>query len=361
MTKTEDLDLKTIKDVPPAYFASAAYIALKQRVTAEGLLARQYGYYVFKILFNITLLGLSLALIPILGKSWWQVGNAFFLGFVFTQIAGVSHDAGHHEIAQSTRANDIIGLLHMGLFGGVSFSWWVDKHNAHHSHPNELDSDPDIDFPVVVFAEEQAVKKRGFFRFMVKYQAFLYPFLVLLVPFNMRIHSARILFQNKARYRRTEAILMTIHFGLLFVYIFLILGLVWGVTFILLYHLFIGLYMSAIFAPNHKGMPIVKKEDKLTFLRQQVMTSRDVKGGLLTDFLYLGLNYQIEHHLFPSMPRCNLNKAQVIVKKFCREHRLGYYETSAIQSYKELFQCLHRVSAPLRQSVTPSLRARSSS
>ena len=61
--------------------------------------------------------------------------------------------------------------------------------------------------------------------------------------------------------------------------------------------------MGCSFAPNHKGMPTIAPEEELDFLRRQVLTSRNVRGGLLTDFALGGLNYQIEHHLFPSMPR----------------------------------------------------------
>ncbi|MGH2507321.1 MAG: fatty acid desaturase family protein, partial [Ktedonobacteraceae bacterium] len=63
---------------------------------------------------------------------------------------------------------------------------------------------------------------------------------------------------------------------------------------------------------------------------------------------YGGLNYQVEHHLFPSMPRNNLKKAQKLVKVYCQEHAIAYYETSAVQSFREILQFLHQVSAPLR-------------
>jgi len=79
-----------------------------------------------------------------------------------------------------------------------------------------------------------------------------------------------------------------------------------------------------------------------------VLTSRTIKGSLLVDFWYGGLNYQIEHHLFPTMPRNKLRKAQAIVKAFCKEHAIAYHETTMLQSYCEILHCLHQVSAPLR-------------
>ena len=82
-----------------------------------------------------------------------------------------------------------------------------------------------------------------------------------------------------------------------------------------------GLYMGCSFAPNHKGMPIVAAHEKLDYLRSQVLTSRNVRGGWFADQLLGGLNYQIEHHLFPSMPRPNLRHARPLVRTFCADAR----------------------------------------
>jgi fatty acid desaturase len=81
-----------------------------------------------------------------------------------------------------------------------------------------------------------------------------------------------------------------------------------------------------------------------------VLTSRDVTAHPITDFLYGGLNYQIEHHLFPSMPRNNLKRAQQIVRAYCHAHAIPYRESSPLQSHREIFQYLHEVSAPLRSA-----------
>jgi Fatty acid desaturase len=78
----------------------------------------------------------------------------------------------------------------------------------------------------------------------------------------------------------------------------------------------LGLYLGSVFAPNHKGMPILSRDDDSDFLRRQVLTARNVRGGRLTDLLLGGLNYQIEHHLFPSMPRPSLRRAQPLVHAY---------------------------------------------
>jgi fatty acid desaturase len=106
-----------------------------------------------------------------------------------------------------------------------------------------------------------------------------------------------------------------------------------------------GLYMGCSFAPNHKGMPILSREDDIDYLRRQVLTSRNIRGGRFTDFVFGGLNYQIEHHLFPSMPRPSLRRAQAVVRQFCGEHRIPYKESSVIGSYTEALRHLHAAGA----------------
>ena len=95
--------------------------------------------------------------------------------------------------------------------------------------------------------------------------------------------------------------------------------------------------------------PSQYKEDDMDFLHQQVLTARNVEGNPVADFWYGGLNYQIEHHLFPNMPRNNLKKAQVVVKSFCEEKGIPYHQTGVWQSHVEILSFLHEVSAPLRQ------------
>jgi fatty acid desaturase len=111
-----------------------------------------------------------------------------------------------------------------------------------------------------------------------------------------------------------------------------------------------GTYLVSIFAPNHKAMPLLDRDTKVDFLRRQVLTSRNVVAHPITDFWYGGLNYQIEHHLFPRLPRNKLPEAQRIIRGFCREHSIAYHETSVLQSYREILQHLHRVGAPLREA-----------
>jgi hypothetical protein len=102
--------------------------------------------------------------------------------------------------------------------------------------------------------------------------------------------------------------------------------------------------------PEGHDEVLLERDSKVDFLRRQVLTSRNVIAHPITDFWYGGLNYQIEHHLFPRLPRNKLREAQPIIRGFCRDHSIAYHETSVLQSYKEILQHLHEVGAPLREA-----------
>ena len=128
----------------------------------------------------------------------------------------------------------------------------------------------------------------------------------------------------------------------------LVLSPVKAVVFILVQQGLFGLYLGCSFAPNHKGMPILAAADQSDFLRRQVLTSRNVRGGWLTDFALGGLNYQIEHHLFPSMPRPNLRRSQTLVRAFCQQRGVPYCQSSLAGSYAQALRHLNTVGRPAR-------------
>jgi fatty acid desaturase len=290
----------------------------------------------------------SVVILIFVKPFYFQLLNAVFLAFVTTQLGLLGHDAGHRQIFNSTHNNDIVGLITGNLCLGISHKWWMNRHNAHHSHPNQYDLDPDVSIPIIAFAPEDLNRKGSVVRFIMKYQAYFFFPILTLALLDMQQNSWQFLFQQKIKDAAIEWSLLALHFvgylGLLFYSLTL-----WQVVvFILVHQIISGVYMGSIFAPNHKGMPVLDADCQLGFLERQVMTARNVYAHPVTDFWYGGLNYQIEHHLFPSMPRNRLRKAQVLIKAFCQSHAVPYYETNVLQSYRETVSALHEVSAPLR-------------
>jgi fatty acid desaturase len=135
--------------------------------------------------------------------------------------------------------------------------------------------------------------------------------------------------------------------------VLLILSPVKALAFVAVHQAVFGLYMGCSFAPNHKGMPVIGAHDKLDYLRRQVITSRNIRGGWIVDQLLGGLNYQIEHHLFPSMPRPHLRRARRLVRDYCANRRISYTETGLFTSYAIALRYLHLLGEPLR---TPQAR-----
>src|SRR5581483_1553305 len=333
---------------PAARFPPGDYTELKLLIRQKGLLDRQVSYYTFQISLIAGLLVLSLAFLLILRNSWLQFLNAAFLAFISTQICFIGHDACHRQIFHQPQRNDWLGLILGNLLLGFSRAWWTNKHNLHHGKPNQLDLDPDIEIPLLAFSEEQARTRQGFPRFVVKYQAYFFVPLLTVEAFHMQFHSIQFLVRERPRYRGIEMLLLGIHFILYPVLLFSLLGPWWAILFILIHQALSGIYLGLSFAANHKGMLILDKENQMDFLRQQVLTTRNLKAHALTDFVFGPLGCQIEHHLFPGMPRNKLREAATIVQTFCQERSIAYYESGVFQSYREIFQHLHQVGAPLR-------------
>jgi fatty acid desaturase len=346
-------DLIGTQDLGPAAATannpgSNPYPELREIIKDQGLLDKQPKYYIFKILSTLGLLAFSITLLVVVDNTWLLLANAAFLAFVFSQIGYIGHDAGHRSVLRSTRGNEIIGLS-VSFLIGLSRTWWVTAHNQHHTTPNDLEKDPHTLLPPLAFSQDSALAKSRFMRFIVGYQAFYFVPLLLLEGLGLRLASTQFLLsRRKAKYLLFEPLLLGLHFLAYFGLLFYFLSPWQVLSFFLVHQGLFGLYYGTVFAPNHKGMLILDKDQPLDFLRTQVLTTRNIKPGLFADFWYGGLNYQIEHHLFPLMPRNNFGKARKIIKAFCRRHDVAYYETGTFQSYREILSYLHQVGAPVR-------------
>jgi fatty acid desaturase len=328
------------------------YTQLSRQIKQAGLLDRRRGWYAARIGLNLALLAAGWVAFAALGESWWQLLVAAYLAVVFTQVAFVGHDAGHRQIVRSRRANDRIGLLHANLLVGISFGWWVPKHNAHHTNPNHEDLDPDISITALAFTPDQVSSKHGLVRMIARYQGWLFFPLLLLEAAHLHLASAKAIIRGgHSRANLLEGLLLLIHVAAYLAALLVVLSPLQAVLFLAVQQGLFGLYLGCSFAPNHKGMPTLTQADELDFLRRQVLTSRNVAGSRPVDWLLGGLNYQIEHHLFPNMPRPNLRRAQPLIRAFCEEHGLPYAEASLFGSYAEAIRHLHTVGAPLRAAV----------
>jgi fatty acid desaturase len=148
------------------------------------------------------------------------------------------------------------------------------------------------------------------------------------------VSSGKALANRSLKQRKLDGALLFGHCAAYLAVLFWIRPPGMAIAFIAVHQGLFGLYLGSLFAPNHKGMPILTHDDRPDFLRRQVLTSRNVTGGWFTDIALGGLNHQIEHHLFPSMPSPDLRKARVLVRHHCQELGVSYLETGLVASYR---------------------------
>ncbi|MEV6877256.1 acyl-CoA desaturase [Amycolatopsis sp. NPDC051128] len=324
------------------------FARLSHRVSAAGLMKRRPGYYTARFAVVGGLFAAGWVAFALLGNSWWQLAVAAFQAVMFGQIALLSHDLAHKQVFRRRRPTEIAGMLVGNLGIGMSYGWWMDKHTRHHANPNHEELDPDVDPDIFVWSKGQAGEASGAARFIGRYQAFLFFPMLTLEGLNLHVSGIRAVCKPGLRRRWVEAALLATHVVVYLGALFLVLSPGMALLFFVVHQALWGIYMGSIFAPNHKGMPTLTGPAELDFLRKQVLTSRNVRGGVVTDVALGGLNYQIEHHLFPSMPSVHLQRAQPIVQAYCAELGVPYLQTSLIESYRQALTHLHEAGAPLR-------------
>lgn len=320
------------------------YVELSAQVRDAGLLDRRLGYYAVKGGLSLAALAGAWAALFVLGNSWTALVVAVALGVIFTQIVFFGHDAGHHQVFDGARGNQTVGLIAGNLLTGLSFGWWVPKHGAHHAHPNQIDRDPDIGPGAVAFtAEAAAARRHRVSRVAARWQAWTFFPLLTLEGAGLHLASVLHLRHGKTRIARIEKALIAVHTVAYLTVIFTVLSPVKAVVFIAIHQGVFGLYMGCSFAPNHKGMPTFAADARPSFAERQVLTARNVTGGPIITFLLGGLNYQIEHHLFPRMPRANLARSRPLIRAFCSNHGLDYHQDNIIGSYRAALSHLHTI------------------
>ena len=227
---------------------------------AAGLLRRRRGYYSVKIGVNLLLLFGGWAVFFLVGRSWWQMLVAVFLGLMFTQTGFIGHDAGHRQISGSKRTDDVIGRIHGNLLIGLSFGWWTSKHNRHHAHPNQVGRDPDIGGRAIAFTPDQARARGGLGRLLAGYQAWLFFPMLLLEGLHLHVAGFRTLLGRRSMaVKLVDGTLLAAHIIGYLTAIFLVLSPVQAVAFLLIQQGVFGVYLGCSFAPNHKGMAVFER------------------------------------------------------------------------------------------------------
>jgi len=334
----------TTRRAPGAPTPISSYSNLLGAIRAAGLLERSRAFYLSVFATLVVALGGAITGFVMLGDSWFQLLIAAALGLIFTQFAFLGHEASHRQVFDSGRANDRAGRVLASGVVGMSYSWWMNKHTRHHANPNMIGKDPDIAIDVISFVEQDAASARGIRALITRHQAALFfPFL-LFEGINLHVKSFGHVFgRGKVDGRALEIALILARMAIVVGAVFWVLPVGLAFAFLGVQLAVFGVYMGASFAPNHIGMEVVPEGAKLDFLNKQVLTGRNVKGGAWMTAFMGGLNFQIEHHLFPSMSRPHLRRARTLVRETCAREGIPYTETSLRRAYLIVLTYLREV------------------
>jgi fatty acid desaturase/predicted heme/steroid binding protein len=308
---------------------------LRRKARAAGLFNSNKLYYVFKMAQVASLGLMGLAILYFYPESkYTRFLSALVMGLFWQQAGWLGHDITHHQISQNRDVNNYISLIYANFFQGFSGDWWKNKHNTHHAACNEAGHDPDIDtLPLLAWSHkllkpELAESKVA--RFAVLYQPFLFFPLLFFARISWAIQSAMYTFEspknNFVKLRALERFFIVLHWAFFCGFAFWVLPFQQACSWILLGNGFAGLLIACVFSVSHNGMHVLDavEQSKTDFYTEQILTTRNVDSNIVWDFFTGGLNYQLEHHIYPSMPRHNFHKIAPMVKSLVLKHGLKY-------------------------------------
>ncbi|KAJ3278752.1 hypothetical protein HK104_002059 [Borealophlyctis nickersoniae] len=330
---------------------------LRTRIASLNLYASSKLYYSYKMLSTLSILGASVYVLLKWRDNTLAAGVAGVLVALFWQQAGwLAHDFAHHQVFAVRKWNDYVSYFLGNACQGFSVAWWKHRHSSHHSVPNVHGDDPDVksmpifwsDHALEFFTDYPAHKLAQFF---VANQPILY---FPLLGFARLAWAARSIMWNLPGSKMrdelptavvVEQVTLMVHWAW---YVGLIATLSWprALLFVLLSQTVSGLFLAIVFSVNHNGMPVfLPHESKLIdFYHLQVVTGRDVTPTWFNNWFTGGLNYQIEHHMFPTIPRHNLPKIAPMVQELCRKHGIPYHCTSLVDGVGEVVGRLMHIS-----------------
>ena len=240
-----------------------------------------------------------------------------------TSIAMLGHEGSHRSFSPSPTRNALLVYLTFPLFSGLGALYWRDKHDRrHHAHPNVEGLDPDIKpFPFASSRGDHDACSRGERWFQRVFQRWLFWPMATLMSTGMRRSSLLFLARHprkRDRAWRIEAACMAAHYiGWLVVPAF-----VWGPlvavgAYVAIWAV-VGVCLALVFAPAHMGLPIVSEANHEW--QHQLATTRDLELPRVISFFFIGLDYQVEHHLFPRIPHQNLPLAARVTRAWCERN-----------------------------------------
>jgi fatty acid desaturase len=268
--------------------------------------------------------------------------NAALLSLAVVQLGFLGHDAAHRQIVRGARGSRVLGFALWNLVCGISVSWWEDKHRRHHRHPHVQGRDPDL-YDVFAFQPEALQGTPAWRRWAGRHQAWLFlPLVACTAAYFQGLSLIHVVRARPVGWGAEIAALALRH-AVFFGLAFHSLGLGGAAAFVLLHYGLTGLYLGAVFSCNHYGLPVLPAGTDLPEPERTLRVTRNVRAGPVGDYLFGGLNYQIEHHLQPALARHQLREAAARTRAWCGAEGRTYHETDWRSAMRAVFTQLHAV------------------
>jgi fatty acid desaturase len=328
---------------------------LKKRVTDEGLMDERPLYFMRKVTEVAGFMFMSF----FLQYHQWYILSALSMAICWQQLGWLTHEFAHHQPFKNRRLNDWGSLILGNLAQGFSRDWWKLKHNTHHAATNIIEQDGDIDLaPLIALVPDDLAKKykqplEQLFLKFIPYQHLYFTLMLPLLRISwvtqsiVHVITAPLSRYNKERqHAQIEQYFLLAHWIWVFAQLYFLPNNTIRLAFFAISQLLSGLMIAAVVSYNHNSVDKYPEHSRLlnNFAALHILTTRNMIPGPFTDWFWGGLNYQIEHHLFPTMPRPNLTRCSYFVKEFCKENDLPYLVDDFKTGYIESLRLLENVS-----------------
>lgn len=261
-------------------------------------------------------------------------GGLWLLAFapaslLFYRLGWLMHDGAHGAVFGQPKADRVFTLVACLALGEFA-SGWQYGHNRHHGAPNVrgVDGDQSERWSAAHTFDSKALAAVTLF-WLVRVGKLWLPKSLILLGLRDGVYAYR---HRRDRFAAELAVVLISHTLQIagFCWLFGAAGpLAW------LVNTHLGMvYLNAVFAGNHYDLPSFDAgaQQHIDFAKLQILTSRNYQGGWLVRFLCGGLEHQIEHHLFPTMPRHGTLRAEPLVRRYCTERGLPYRELPLLAS-----------------------------
>jgi len=295
--------------------------------------------------------------------------SAVALGIMWQQLAFIGHDLGHHVVTHNKALDDNLSLFVGNAIQGISLEWWKHNHNTHHSLTNSVNYDPDIQhLPFMAVSKvyfkslfshyyNRIMKFDGAAEYFISIQHYMFYPIMSLARFNLYAQSFihNIIGPGSQSPKRNAELLTLTIFWCWLSYLLSFTGSFSnGLLFMLVSHAVAGLVHVQI-CINHFSMEVFDGVPQRAFeddgyVRSQLESTTDIDCHPLMDWFHGGLQFQIEHHIYPHLTRSSLRYVQVEIKKICAKHGLTYYSKPFFRANFDVLKKLYDTSKELKLS-----------